>query len=161
MMTVRIPLLAVILASTLPLTATSADLSPEAERLLATDKAFARLAQEIGVSEAFRKHFAADGMELRALGAPLVGNDAVADSLKGDFVITWEPQHAEVAASGDMGWTWGKYEVRPKKDAPVSTVGTYLDVWYKQPDGSWRIRIENGNQAKAPTAPTAPTAPAN
>lgn len=124
------------------------DQAAEARRLLDTDKEFAALSMKAGASDAFRRFFAHDGRQLQPSGAPVVGNDAMAERLKGDFVLTWQPQEAEVAASGDMGWTWGRYQLRAEKNGPVTQIGTYLDVWYKQPDGSWRIHLENGNQAK-------------
>ncbi|MBI2379559.1 MAG: nuclear transport factor 2 family protein [Gammaproteobacteria bacterium] len=124
------------------------DRRAEAQRLLDTDKAFAALSLEQGAEAAFRRFFATNGVQLAPQGEPARGNEAVAARLKGDFILDWFPQEAEVSAADDMGWTWGRYELRPAKNAPVVSVGTYLDVWIKQADGSWRIRIENGNQAK-------------
>jgi ketosteroid isomerase-like protein len=56
------------------------------------------------------------------------------------FNISWKTQHAEVAGSGDIGFTSGTYE-DSFKDADGKIVhekGKFLCVWKKQADGSWK-----------------------
>jgi ketosteroid isomerase-like protein len=52
-----------------------------------------------------------------------------------------------VAESGDMGWTWEKYQV--VVDAETVSSGKYVNVWKKQADGSWKVRVDIGNQKPA------------
>lgn len=62
------------------------------------------------------------------------------------FSITWEPNYAEVATSGDMGYTVGRYERRSRVDGePVVDSGTYLTVWRRQEDGTWKAKADIGN----------------
>ncbi len=62
-----------------------------------------------------------------------------------DFKLTWEPTKAEMFPSGTMGYTVGKFTVRfPKDGKEVSFRGTYLTVWQKQKDGSWKVVADGG-----------------
>lgn len=62
------------------------------------------------------------------------------------FSLTWDPNYAEIAASGDMGYTVGRYEARSTVDgAMVVNSGTYLTVWRRQDDGTWKVKADIGN----------------
>jgi ketosteroid isomerase-like protein len=56
------------------------------------------------------------------------------------FTISWNTVHAEVAASGDIGYTSGTYEdsFTGPGGARVVDKGKYLCVWKKLKDGSWK-----------------------
>jgi len=57
-----------------------------------------------------------------------------------DFAISWKTVHAEVAASGDIGFTAGTYELSFKgpDGKKVAEKGKYLCTWKKQKDGNWK-----------------------
>jgi ketosteroid isomerase-like protein len=55
----------------------------------------------------------------------------------------------EVANSNDLAYALGFYTI----DSPPADKGTFLDVWKKQPDGSWKITasiIKSDMPAPAP-----------
>ena len=56
------------------------------------------------------------------------------------FTISWTTNHAEVAKSGELGFTAGTYEdsFRGPDGAMVLEKGKYLCIWAKQADGSWK-----------------------
>jgi ketosteroid isomerase-like protein len=64
-----------------------------------------------------------------------------------EYGLTWEPQYAEIAASGELGWTWGIYEASfdTGEDEPTTSSGKYLNIWRMQNDGSWKVRVDMGN----------------
>ncbi len=66
--------------------------------------------------------------------------------------MAWEPQKGEVAQSGDLGYTWGKYtvETKDKDGKPVKSHGKYLNVWKKQANGSWKVVVDIGNKSPSP-----------
>lgn len=82
---------------------------------------------------------------------PIVGKDAIrafyqpafADA---DFSLSWQPSRAEMFPSGDTGYTTGRYELHAKdaKGNKVVRHGSYLTVWKKQPDGSWKVIADGG-----------------
>lgn len=66
----------------------------------------------------------------------------------------WKPTRVEVAKSGEMAWVSGTYTF-DSKDASGKTVndrGHYLEVWQKQPDGSWKCTADAWN-SELPAAP--------
>jgi ketosteroid isomerase-like protein len=43
--------------------------------------------------------------------------------------------HAEVARSGDLGYTWGSYATGKER-------GSYVRVWTRQRDGAWKVALD-------------------
>jgi ketosteroid isomerase-like protein len=56
------------------------------------------------------------------------------------FTISWKTVHAEVAKSGDLGYTTGTYEASFKgpDGKQVSEKGKYVCTWRKQKGGTWK-----------------------
>jgi ketosteroid isomerase-like protein len=72
---------------------------------------------------------------------PVVGREAVRKTLKtmSEF-ITWKPSKTDAAASGDVGYAFGTYELRanPSDEKPAEQ-GNYARVWRRQGKGPWRV----------------------
>lgn len=131
------------------------DIGKARQELLDTDRDFAAYSVEHGAAEAFRAFMAKDAMQLPAGAEPIIGNDAIYKSmLEGgtDYVLAWEPQSGDVAMSGDMGWTWGKYTFTFKDSEGVEQTryGKYLNIWQRQLDGKWLAVVDLGNSSPAP-----------
>jgi ketosteroid isomerase-like protein len=73
-----------------------------------------------------------------------------------NFSLTWPPSYAVVVSkSGDMAYTEGSYTFTytdPKTRKPVVEKGKYVEVYAKQPDGSWKDVVDTG----IPDGPAAP-----
>jgi ketosteroid isomerase-like protein len=127
----------------------------EATRLLDADRAFAAASADKGAAQAFYDAMQDQGVELLANGPPLEGRAKVRDHL-GDLgakVLTWTPRKAEVAASLDLGWTWGEWQMlESAASRQVVAQGKYLDVWKRGADGAWKLAVDMGNAADAPPA---------
>ena len=152
--------LGLLLAAVLPLAGCSGGVgggadrqAAEAARLLATDRAFAAASADKGAGQAFYDAMRDDGMELLANGDPLQGREKIRDHLGalGANLLTWTPEKAEVAASLDLGWTWGEWQMlESAASRKVLAQGKYLDVWKRGADGAWKLAVDMGNQAEAP-----------
>lgn len=86
---------------------------------------------------------------------PTTGRETIFEGMsKGnpDNVLIWEPQKAQVAKSGDLGWTWGTYEYPVMEADTVKSVshGKYLNIWEKDADGNWKVAVDMGNSSPAP-----------
>jgi ketosteroid isomerase-like protein len=135
--------------------AEAADVEKEQAALIRTDTEFSDAAQKIGVGEAFVR-FADAGATMLPPGQNVVrGIEAVrkqfADYPKGATLV-WKPYAADVARSGDLGYTLGTYEARGP-DAEGKTVtryGKYCSIWKKQPDGRWKWVVDVGTPSPAP-----------
>src|SRR5262245_37663386 len=98
---------------------TSAAQTPDKSVLLHADEDFARYAAAHGIAEAFAAYAAPDGTILPAGANPVRGREAIRSffSSAAGTVLTWKPYAAEVASSGDIGYTLGNYESRSKDEA--------------------------------------------
>ncbi len=131
------------------------DLQAETRSLMSADKAFAALSAETTPKNAFANYMAPDGLMLpRSSDGAIEGYESVIAVFGDDgdpgYKLLWQPQFAEVANSGDMGWTWGQYQV--VVDGQDVDTGKYVNVWKKQPGGSWKVRVDIGNQRPTPNA---------
>ena len=125
------------------------------EALLKTDIEFARASVEKGAAAAFALYLADDAMQMPAGANPIFGKKDILAGMGSGYVLTWEPKKAEVAKSGDLGWTWGTYELRTNdgEGKPIVRYGKYVNVWRRQKDGKWRVILDMGNASPAPAAP--------
>ncbi len=75
-----------------------------------------------------------------------------------NWTITWAPLYAEAAQSADLGYTTGSFEIHDKSSdgTPVVRKGSYVTIWRKQPDGSWKVALDMGSFV--PPKPAAPSA---
>jgi ketosteroid isomerase-like protein len=66
--------------------------------------------------------------------------------------LTWTPIKAEMAASGDLGYTYGTYvyTAKNKEGKVVVNYGKYTSIWKKQKDGRWKVMVDMGNSSPDP-----------
>ena len=121
------------------------DIAKEKEAMKNADIAFSDLSQQKGMKSAFLQYIDSNAALLRPNHYPIVGKDAweylqkINDS---SFSLTWKPEKAELAASGDLGYTYGIYTYH---DKDTTYQGTYVSIWKKQSDGSWQFILDTGN----------------
>ncbi|NEX93756.1 nuclear transport factor 2 family protein [Caulobacter sp. 17J65-9] len=105
----------------------------------AAERAFAALAQEVGIVDSFRANAAPEGVVFSPDPINAQANLAAQKSEKGPPFLKWWPIWAGVAASGDLGFTTGPATYDDK------SIGYYFTVWAKQPDGSWKWLLDHGS----------------
>ena len=120
----------------------------DTRRLLETDIAFAAKSIESGAPEAFFTFLTENSIQLPASGEPIQGRASIRENMTGPtrYTLTWQPQFAEVSLPGDMGWTWGDWQKLDSSGRQLAH-GRYVNIWKKQADGSWRVRLDMGNVA--------------
>lgn len=152
MMRTLLPLL-----SLLSVPAFAQTLQADLDAMVAAERAFSKLSEEKGFKESFLTWIADDGIMFRP--TPVKGKEMLAAQPDPPIHLVWQPSHAEIARSGDMGWTTGPWERRAKGSDEVAH-GHFLTVWKKQPDGKWRWVIDTGISHPKPTAPAGSPPPA-
>lgn len=71
------------------------------------------------------------------------------------FKLNWRATSAEVASSGDFGYTLGTFELT-LNDAdgnPQTRQGKYVTVWEKNAEGQWKVLADIPNFNSPPPAP--------
>lgn len=116
--------------------------------LLHTDMAFSQVSEEKGRNAAFLQYAADDATLLRPFSMPATGIDTIKalfgrhpDSL---YTLTWMPIQADVARSGDIGYTYGTYRLVVKNIGTED--GTYCTVWKREKGKSWKFVLDTGNE---------------
>lgn len=117
-----------------------------ADEILNADKTFSDLSKKEGMKRAFIDYIDNEGILLRPDHLPIVGANAI-DFLSqvndSSYTLTWNPTGGEIAASGDLGYTYGVYKLQ-MKDTMLN--GTYVSIWKKQKDNKWKFVLDAGNQ---------------
>lgn len=116
--------------------------------LLEVEKAFSDMSLEKGMLEAFTWFADKEVVLLRPESYPIIGKDALAESMAGvadsTFSLTWEPTDARIAGSGDLGYTFGVYTMKVLGEAGAESKGTYVTIWKKNEEGEWRYVLDTG-----------------
>jgi ketosteroid isomerase-like protein len=116
------------------------DVRAQKQSLRDADRAFSEAAHARGLAGAAREHMRDDGRLHRNGLMPIVGREAIDRYLRnhpGRF--TGSGMFADVSAAGDLGYTYGRYEVT-REDA--SEKGYYARLWTRDSGGAWRILLE-------------------
>ena len=103
----------------------------------------------------------ADNAVLIAPGTEAVqGKDAITAEMKGmakdpAFSLQFQTKNVDVSKSGDVGYTWGTYQMTATDPATHKVMhdhGSYVTVYRKQADGSWKA-VEDIASSGVPSAP--------
>ena len=108
------------------------------DALLETDRAFNAELQRRRVSDVYRQHLSDDGRLYRSGVMPLIGKAATGSFLSAQsLTLVCAPISADLAASGDLGYVIGRYEL--KSGAAQPRQGYYVRVWRKNEKGAWKL----------------------
>ncbi|MGA2405164.1 MAG: DUF4440 domain-containing protein [Bacteroidales bacterium] len=117
--------------------------------LLQTDRDFSAMSVKEGMFKAFLFYIADDGVILRNNSYPAKGKETLKKRFTGKsdtaFILSWESQFEKVSEGGDLGYTYGIYSNTNKTTGEISK-GTYITVWQKQTDGTWKFVLDTGTQ---------------
>lgn len=116
--------------------------------LMEYDRLFSSMSKEKGMKTAFIEYIDSNGVLLRPDKMPLTGGAAIdylVQQNDTEYTLTWDPQHAVVAESGELGFTYGVYIMRPLLQ-DTALFGTYTHIWKKQLDGKWKLLLNSVNE---------------
>ncbi len=111
------------------------------------DRAFSAMSQAKGIRNAFIEFIDSNGVLLRPNKLPLTGGyamDFITQNNDSSFTMTWEPKNASISTSGDLGYTFGVYSIKPHAEDTV-LYGSYVTIWKRQPNGKWKFVLQSGN----------------
>ena len=115
------------------------------QEIISADLAFSDMCRQVGMKKAFLQYIDNEGALLRPDHFPIVGSDAInylSQLSDTAYKLSWQPSHAEIAASGDFGYTFGIFKLQ----LPDTTFsGTYVNIWKKEKDGEWKFVLNSDN----------------
>jgi ketosteroid isomerase-like protein len=112
-------------------------------KLVETEKSFARTAAEKNTKTAFLTFLADDGIVFN----PTETNGKLVWKARPESpaLLAWNPAWADVSSDGNLGYTTGGWEFRPKgKTDKPAAFGEYVTLWQKQADGSFKAVLDIG-----------------
>jgi ketosteroid isomerase-like protein len=116
--------------------------------MMDADRRFSKMSEEKGMKAAFIEYIDSNGVLLRPGRLPIAGADAVDFLIQQndtEYTMTWEPRNGVIAKSGELGYTYGVYALRPSvKDTII--YGTYVSIWKKEKGGTWKFVLDSGNE---------------
>ena len=118
--------------------------------LVEAERAFAQTSVEEGMRHAFLDFLADDAIIFRP--TPTNGQQWFADRPESPGTLDWQPVFADVADTGDLGYTTGPYSFSDSTGMPLAH-GHYVSVWRLQPDSTWRVEIDAGINHPPPETP--------
>ena len=124
--------------------------------LVATERAFAKLAVEQGVRASFIAYFAEDGIGFapHPYKVKETLSNRPAPTTRSPLVLNWAPIFGDIAQAGDLGWNTGPtvFEDTSPERRPTRH-GMFFSIWKKQSDGNWRVVLDVGISTPAGVAP--------
>jgi ketosteroid isomerase-like protein len=128
---------------------TKVDAEAARQSLMAADQAWS---ETVGDADAFAARLAPDVFFLPP-DQPRVQGPVAFQGVLGPVLelpgskLTWSADEAEVSEDGSMGYTIGTFEltVAGEDGTPATRVGTYLTIWDRQDDGTWKVAVDTFN----------------
>ena len=121
----------------------------EMENIIQTDKEFSDYSREFGAAEAFFEYADEESIMLSKNSEPVEGRIKIKESMAGleNALLTWVPEDGRVSKSGDLGYTWGRFELSYENSDGEKElrVGKYVSIWKKQKDKKWKWIVDIGN----------------
>lgn len=118
-------------------------LKTDLRKLVETEQSFAKTAAEKGTKTAFLTFLADDGIIFN----PTETNGKLVWKARSESpsLLAWNPAWADISSDGNLGYTTGGWEFRPKGKTDKPTVfGEYVTLWQKQTDGTFKAVLDIG-----------------
>ena len=110
--------------------------------LLELDRSLSETAKAKGAIAAFLGSFSDEARMYRDGLMPFLGKEAIRAFLsQKSMLFTFEPLKSDISSSGDLGYTYGKYELKGEAPTPVEK-GYYVHMWKLIEPGKWRVVLD-------------------
>ncbi len=119
------------------------ELMSEQQKLLETDIANLKSISDLGIAQAFLDYGDDQARYYRMNAFPIIGKENIMSSMYSQpGHISGKPITAEIAVSGDLGYTYGLSKLMTDAETKANS---YLRIWKKKPDGKWKVVLDLEN----------------
>jgi len=112
------------------------------EDMVAAERAFAADASARNTRDAFLAAYAEDGVAFAP--GPRNAQRVWEKRSANKNHLEWAPEVAEIASSGELGYTSGPWRFTADGDDKPSAFGHFFTVWRKDEDGKWKVLVDHG-----------------
>jgi ketosteroid isomerase-like protein len=119
------------------------DTTASIAELRATEAAFSTMAGT-SLTHAFSRFAAPDAAKFGGQSTFVFGPESIGElfsDVRTGAGPVWRPEVVSVAASNDLGFTFGPAWSRNASDPPANS-GRYFTIWRRQPDGQWKFVVD-------------------
>jgi ketosteroid isomerase-like protein len=122
------------------------------DELVAAERAFAARSTTSGTRDAFLAYLAEDAVLFIPRASP--GRPFFEQQPPSISGLDWAPVYAEVAASGELGFTTGPYEARARAGSDsVTAWGNFVSIWRRDfGSNAWKVVVDLGTTNERPPA---------
>ncbi len=121
------------------------------QSLVNAEKAFAQTSVEKSVRTAFLEFFDRSTVAFNN-GQPVLGRKDWERRKENNSYLFWWPVYADIAASGDFGFTTGPAVFGPDRSTKETKGGIYYSsVWKKDINGNWKVLADLGSAVYNPS----------
>lgn len=113
------------------------------QKLVETEIVFANTAAEKGTKQAFLEFQSEDAIVFN----PTATNGKLfwTNAKESPALLVWKPSRADISSTGNLGYTTGGWESRPKgKTDKPTAFGHYVIIWQRQADGNFKAVLDAG-----------------
>jgi ketosteroid isomerase-like protein len=112
------------------------------EDMIAAERAFAADASARNTRDAFLAAYDEDGIAFAP--GPRNAHRVWEQRAVNKSRLEWAPAVAEIASSGDLGYTSGPWRFTAEGDDKPSGYGHFFSIWRKNADGQWKVLLDHG-----------------
>ena len=114
------------------------------EALIAAENKFAGLAETTNFRNGFLQNLDSTGVVFN--GAEPVNGISFYKKLpdNNELLFKWYPVYAELAGTGDIGFTSGPYIIISNKNKDTIAGGKYFSIWKKNKEGIFKVLLDGG-----------------
>lgn len=111
------------------------------KEIMEAEKNFAEMLKDEGIHKAFVS-YAAENAVLMRNNELIMGKNNIDEFYNNQTTteLTWTPDYIDVANSGDLAYTYGKYlfKYTDSDGNLLESSGVFHTVWKRQSDGKWK-----------------------
>lgn len=119
------------------------------DSLVVSERAFAALSLAEGTRAAFLRFL--DDSAVVFHPHPVNGKEWWKGRPDRPSTLAWRPEFADVAVSGELGYTSGPwiFTMAQQSDTPAA-FGYFVSIWGRRADGEWKVLLDGGIDSERP-----------
>jgi ketosteroid isomerase-like protein len=133
------------------------------QKLVNTENAFAKYAENHTLDKAFIEFLAPDGIVFKPNATN--GLEFYKTKPSSTETIAWQPTFADISANSAIGYTTGDWQYSTAKGETPTAFGQFVSIWQKQQSGEFKVVLDIGISHEKPSQTqstwTFPNNPAN